>query len=60
MLKRVRAIRAEGDISQYVSELAVVCFTVVRNTGDWYMTAFKENKTASGRCKISYNCGLHS
>ena len=47
--KRVRAIRAEGDISLYVSELAVVCFTVVRNTGDWYMTAFKENKAASGK-----------
>lgn len=48
MLKRVREIRAEGDISIYVSELAIVCLTVVRHTSDWYMTAFKENKMASG------------
>lgn len=48
MLHLVRAIRAEGDISLYISELAVVCFTVIRNTGDWYMTSFKENGMASG------------
>ena len=50
--KRVRAITAEVDISLYVSELAVVCFTIVRNTGDWYMTAFKENKAASGERQV--------
>jgi hypothetical protein len=49
MLKRVRAIKAEGDISIYISELAIVCFTVIRHTSDWYMTAFKENKMASGK-----------
>ncbi|WVQ84675.1 hypothetical protein IAT38_006830 [Cryptococcus sp. DSM 104549] len=48
MLKRVRGIKCEGDISIYVSELAVVCFTVVRHTSDWYMGAFKENRMASG------------
>lgn len=48
MLKRVRAIRAEGDISIYVSELAIVCFTIIRHTSDWYMSAFKENRMASG------------
>lgn len=48
MLRLVRAIRAEGDISLYISELAVVCFTVIRNTGDWYMTSFRENGMASG------------
>jgi hypothetical protein len=48
MLKRVRAIKFEGDISIYVSELAIVCFTVIRHTSDWFMTAFKETKMASG------------
>jgi len=49
MLKRVRAIKAEGDISIYISELAIVCFTVIRHTSDWYMSAFKENRMASGQ-----------
>lgn len=49
MLKRVRSIRAEGDISIYISELAIVCFTILRHTSDWYMSAFKENRMASGR-----------
>lgn len=48
MMKRVRAIRCEGDTSIYVSELAIVCFSVIRHTSDWYMTAFKENRMASG------------
>lgn len=48
MLRLIRAIRAEGDISLYISELAVVCFTVIRNSGDWYMTSFKANGMASG------------
>lgn len=48
MMKRIRGIRAEGDISIYVSELAVVCFTIIRHTSDWYMNAFKENRMASG------------
>jgi len=48
MLKRVRAIKCEGDISAYISELAIVCFTVIRHTSDWFMTAFKENRMASG------------
>ena len=49
MLKRVRAIRAEGDISIYISELAIVCFTILRHSSDWYMSAFKENRMASGK-----------
>ena len=48
MLKRVRTIKCEGDISIYISELAIVCFTIVRHTSDWYMSAFKENRMASG------------
>lgn len=49
MLKRVRAIKCEGDISIYVSELAIVCFTVIQHTSDWFMSAFKETRMASGK-----------
>lgn len=49
MLKRVRGIRCEGDISIYISELAIVCFTVIRHTSDWFMSAFKETRMASGK-----------
>ena len=49
MLKRVRTIACEGDISIYISELAIVCFTVVRHTSDWFMNAFKETRMASGK-----------
>ena len=48
MLKRVRDIKCEGDTTIYISELAIVCFTVIRHSSDWYMTAFKENKMVSG------------
>ncbi|EJU02641.1 hypothetical protein DACRYDRAFT_78498 [Dacryopinax primogenitus] len=46
--KRARAIRFEGDIMQYVNELAVVTFTGIKFTSDWYTSAFKENDMASG------------
>ncbi|EIW66056.1 hypothetical protein TREMEDRAFT_41093 [Tremella mesenterica DSM 1558] len=48
MLKRVRGIKCEGDISVYISELAVVCFTIVRHTSEWYRAAFEDNRMASG------------
>lgn len=48
MVRLVRAIKHEGDISLYVNELAVVCFTVIRHTSDWYINAFKDNRMASG------------
>ncbi|GAA5858578.1 hypothetical protein JCM1840_001268 [Sporobolomyces johnsonii] len=46
--KRARQIKFEGDISMYISELAMVCFTLVKNTCEWYMAAFKDNRMASG------------
>ncbi|WWC73016.1 uncharacterized protein I206_106981 [Kwoniella pini CBS 10737] len=48
MLKRIRSIKCEGDISIYISELSVVCFTIIRHTSDWFINAFKENMMASG------------
>lgn len=60
-VRLVRSIKHEGDISLYVNELAVVCFTIIRHTSDWYINAFdlayqpskesskgKDNHMASG------------
>lgn len=46
--RRTRQIKYEGDVSLYISELAVLHFTLIKNTGDWYMSAFKDYKMASG------------
>jgi hypothetical protein len=52
--KRARQIKFEGDISMYISELAMVSFTLVKNTCEWYMAAFKDNRMASGKNSISF------
>ncbi|GAA5976546.1 hypothetical protein JCM10908_005539 [Rhodotorula pacifica] len=46
--RRTRQIKFEGDISLYISELAMVSFTMIKNTCEWYMAAFKDNSMASG------------
>lgn len=46
--KRIRQITFEGDVSLYISELALVHFTLIKNTSEWYMSAFKDNRMASG------------
>lgn len=48
--RRARQIKFEGDVSLYISELALVHFTLVKNTSEWYMSAFKDNRMASGGC----------
>lgn len=48
LMKRVRSIKFEGDISSYISELAVVYFTVIKHTCEWFMAAFQEARMASG------------
>ncbi|WFD29678.1 exocyst complex component exo84 [Malassezia sp. CBS 17886] len=49
--RRTRQIRYEGDVSLYISKLALLYFTLIKNTGDWYMSAFKDYKMASGFVK---------
>lgn len=51
--RRVKQIKFEGDIGAYISELAVVVFTLIKNTCEWYMAAFKDNKLASGESSTS-------
>ena len=46
--KRARLIKFEGDVSYFISELAIISFTLIKNTCEWYMAAFKDNRMASG------------
>ena len=50
--RRTRQIKFEGDISLYISELAMVSFTMIKNSCEWYMAAFKDNSMASGEFRL--------
>ncbi|TFY73945.1 hypothetical protein EWM64_g10067, partial [Hericium alpestre] len=45
--KLVRMIRFEGHIGMYFNDLAVVMFTAIKHTADWFLASFKENEVAS-------------
>ncbi|KAF8590795.1 hypothetical protein K439DRAFT_1329052 [Ramaria rubella] len=47
MRKRVRALRFEGSVELYISDLAIVVFTGIKHTADWFLASFRENDTAS-------------
>ncbi|EKM61512.1 uncharacterized protein PHACADRAFT_135232 [Phanerochaete carnosa HHB-10118-sp] len=47
MHKRVRMITFEGHIGMYISDLAIVVFTGIKHTADWFLASFKENEVAS-------------
>lgn len=49
MRKRVRTITFEGHIGMYISDLAIVVFTGIKHTADWFLASFKENEVASCR-----------
>lgn len=63
--KRVRMIRFEGAVEQYINDLAVVVFTGIKHTADWFLASFKENDMASGTFTVHSSlgtcslCGLH-
>ena len=46
--KLARMIAFEGEIAHYVTELAIVTFTCIKHTAEWYLASFKENDMASG------------
>ena len=48
--KRVRMIRFEGAVELYINDLAIVIFTGIKHTADWFLASFKENEAAS--CKL--------
>ncbi|KAG6810644.1 hypothetical protein H0H92_011023 [Tricholoma furcatifolium] len=43
----VRKIKFDGQISSYVTDLAIVYFTGIKHTADWFLASFKENEVAS-------------
>lgn len=45
--KRIRQLTFEGDSTTYINELALVVFTLIRNTCEWYRDSFKQNEMAS-------------
>ncbi|KAJ7665460.1 nuclear mRNA splicing protein [Mycena polygramma] len=47
MRTHIRRIRFEGHIGAYVGDLAVVYFTGIKHTADWFLASFKENEVAS-------------
>ncbi|KAI9142321.1 hypothetical protein BKA69DRAFT_272200 [Paraphysoderma sedebokerense] len=49
--QRVRQLKFEGEISSYISELAFVVFTLIKNSCDWYNSSFREPGMASGFVK---------
>lgn len=49
MRKLVRAIRFEGHIGMYINDLAMVVFTGIKHTADWFLASFKENEVASSK-----------
>ena len=46
----VRKIRFEGHVGAYVGDLAVVYFTGIKHTADWFLASFKENEVSSCQC----------
>ncbi|KAJ9099335.1 hypothetical protein QFC21_004216 [Naganishia friedmannii] len=46
--RRTRMIGYHGDVPTYISELAIVTFTILKHTSDWYLAAFQDNNMVSG------------
>ncbi|KAF8548878.1 hypothetical protein OG21DRAFT_667621 [Imleria badia] len=44
----VRAITFEGHVGLYVHNLAVVVFTAIKHTADWFLAGFVEHEMTSG------------
>ncbi|KAK7025434.1 exocyst complex component exo84 [Paramarasmius palmivorus] len=47
MRNLVRKIKFEGHVGAYVADLAMVYFTCIKHTADWFLASFKENEVAS-------------
>jgi len=45
--RRVRMIRFEGNTQRYIADLAMVVFTGIKHTADWYLQSFKSNDATS-------------
>ncbi|KAG8804158.1 exocyst complex component exo84, partial [Serendipita sp. 399] len=45
--KRVRTIPLEGDIALFIFDLAIIVFTAIKHTAEWYLASFKETESTS-------------
>jgi hypothetical protein len=45
--KRIHSIPFEGDIPLYIFDLAIVIFTAIKHTAEWFLASFKENEAAA-------------
>lgn len=45
--KRIHSIPFEGDIPLYIFDLAIVVFTAIKHTAEWFLASFKEHEAAS-------------
>lgn len=54
-----RKIQFDGNVGTYTGELAVVYFTGIKHTADWFLASFKENEVASGM-QLSFSFSLNS
>lgn len=51
--KRIRMIPLEGDIPLFIHYLAIIVFTAIKHTAEWYLSSFKDNDAAS--CRVPIN-----
>ncbi|KAJ3018728.1 UNVERIFIED_CONTAM: exocyst complex component exo84 [Siphonaria sp. JEL0065] len=48
---RIKLVKFDGDVADYVNDLSMVVFRLIRSTCDWYNISFKESTMASGFLK---------
>lgn len=48
----VRAITFEGHVALYIHNLAVVVFTAIKHTADWFLAGFVEHEMTSGESTL--------
>lgn len=53
----VRAIPFEGHVGLYVHNLAVVVFTAIKHTADWFLAGFVEHEMTSGSLLLGVRKG---
>ena len=52
----IRAIPFEGHVGLYVHDLAVVVFTALKHTADWFLAGFVEHEMTSSECISNGSC----
>ena len=48
---RSRQMAFDGDVVNYVAELALITFTIIKQSAEWFRAAFTSTNKASGECR---------